>query len=125
MAAARTGTGDEARSEQQPVEVAHTRSDFAAMMQTALAKIQEGAAADDQAQGQAAFAAMMQTTLAKIQEGAEADDQGEREAAFAEMEKAMTGLMDLSHKKTSGPPKLPRDFATKWPHSDVSACHRL
>uniref|UniRef100_A0A3B6LR28 RING-type E3 ubiquitin transferase n=1 Tax=Triticum aestivum TaxID=4565 RepID=A0A3B6LR28_WHEAT len=91
VAAARTGTGDEARSEQQPVEVARTRSEFAAMMQTALAKIQEGAAADDQAQGQ---------------------------AAFAEMEKAMTGLMDLSHKKTSGPPKLPRDFATKWPHSD-------
>ncbi|VAI20155.1 unnamed protein product [Triticum turgidum subsp. durum] len=91
VAAARTGTGDEAGSEQQPVEVAPTRSEFAAMMQTALAKIQEGDAADDQAQGQ---------------------------AAFAEMEKAMTGLMDLSHKKTSGPPKLPRDFATKWPHSE-------
>ncbi|KAE8813802.1 U-box domain-containing protein 9 [Hordeum vulgare] len=89
--AARTGPGDEARSEQQPVVVAPARSEFAAMMQSALAKIQEGATADDQAQGQ---------------------------AAFAEMEKAMTGLMDLSHKKTSGPPKLPRDFATRWPHSD-------
>ncbi|XP_044389827.1 U-box domain-containing protein 73 [Triticum aestivum] len=120
VAAARTGTGDEARSEQQPVEVARTRSEFAAMMQTALAKIQEGAAADDQAQGQAAFDEMdmAMAALAKIQEDAAADDEDQGQAAFAEMEKAMTGLMDLSHKKTSGPPKLPRDFATKWPHSD-------
>ncbi|XP_037435507.1 U-box domain-containing protein 73-like [Triticum dicoccoides] len=129
VAAARTGTGDEAGSEQQPVEVAPTRSEFAAMMQTALAKIQEGDAADDQAKRQAAIAAMEKamtfaemekamTALMKIQEDAAVGDQAQGQAAFAEMEKAMTGLMDLSHKKTSGPPKLPRDFATKWPHSE-------
>ncbi|KAM3259156.1 hypothetical protein ACQJBY_050755 [Aegilops geniculata] len=129
VAAARTGTGDEAGSEQQPVEVAPTRSEFAAMMQTALAKIQEGDAADDQAKRQAAIAEMEKamtfaemekamTALMKIQEDAAVGDEAQGQAAFAEMEKAMTGLMDLSHKKTSGPPKLPRDFATKWPHSD-------
>jgi hypothetical protein len=90
VAAPATGIDDEARSEQQPAT--RTRSEFAAAMRSALAKIQEDAAAGD-AQG---------------------------EAAFAEMEQAMTGLMDLSYKKVE-PPKLPRDFATKWAPDNVSA----
>uniref|UniRef100_A0ACD5ZIT9 Uncharacterized protein n=1 Tax=Avena sativa TaxID=4498 RepID=A0ACD5ZIT9_AVESA len=86
-----TVINDETRSGQHPV--AHTRSEFADMMRTALAKIKEEAA--DDAQG---------------------------EAAFAEMEKAMTGLMDLSYKKLK-PPKIPRHFATKWPPSDADPLH--
>uniref|UniRef100_A0ACD5Z0S5 Uncharacterized protein n=1 Tax=Avena sativa TaxID=4498 RepID=A0ACD5Z0S5_AVESA len=84
-----TVINDETRSGQQ--HVAHTRSEFAAMMRSAMAKIQEEAGAAD----------------------------AQREAAFAEMEKAMTGLMDLSYEKAE-PPKLPRHFATKWPASDLA-----
>ncbi|KAM0873141.1 hypothetical protein ACQ4PT_038275 [Festuca glaucescens] len=73
--------------------VTHTRSEFAAAMRSALEKIQDAAA--DDAQG---------------------------EAAFAEMEQAMTGLMDLSYKKVE-PPKLPRDFATKWSSGDADPLH--
>ncbi|KAK1617710.1 hypothetical protein QYE76_023227 [Lolium multiflorum] len=91
VAAPATGINDEARSEQQPAT--HTRSEFAAAMRSALAKIQEAAAGD--AQG---------------------------EAAFAEMEQAMAGLMDLSYKKVE-PPKLPSEFATKWAPGNADALH--
>lgn len=90
--AARTGSEDEARSQSAQQPVALTRSEYVAMMRSALAKIQEGAAAGD-----------------------------EGEAAFAEMERAMTGLMDLTYGNVVEPPKLPYEFATKWPHADVSA----
>ncbi|XP_047079621.1 uncharacterized protein LOC124690258 [Lolium rigidum] len=38
------------------------------------------------------------------------------------MKQAMTGLMDLSHEKVE-PPKLPRDFATKWAYADADPLH--
>lgn len=87
--AARTGIHKKDSSKQQPV--VHTRSEFAATMQSALVKIQEAAVAGS-----------------------------EGEAAFAEMEQAMTGLMAVSYKEAE-PAKLPRVFATRWAQDDVSA----
>ncbi|KAL5213123.1 hypothetical protein ABZP36_023970 [Zizania latifolia] len=83
----RTGGADEARPERQPAE-GPTRSDYAAMMRTALGKMEDGAAADD-----------------------------EEAAASAVMDQAMTGLMELAYRKVE-PPKLPCEFATKWPQAD-------
>ncbi|KAF0935939.1 hypothetical protein E2562_036930 [Oryza meyeriana var. granulata] len=82
----RTAYADQASSEQQPAE-GPTRSDYAAMMRTALAMFQDDAAADDD-----------EATT----------------AASAVMEQAMTGLMNLTYRKVK-PPALPYEFATRWP----------
>ncbi|XP_062224510.1 U-box domain-containing protein 73-like [Phragmites australis] len=84
---------EEARPEQH--QATHTRSGYAAMMRSALAKIQEGA------------------------------DDSEGQAAFAEMEDAMTGLMELTYGKPELPnmPEPPHEFATKWPRDDADPLH--
>uniref|UniRef100_J3LCY5 RING-type E3 ubiquitin transferase n=3 Tax=Oryza brachyantha TaxID=4533 RepID=J3LCY5_ORYBR len=82
----RTAAADEARSKQHPAK-GPTRSDYVAMMRTALAKFQDDASAED---GEATA------------------------AASAVMEQAMTGLMDLTYRKAK-PPELPYEFATRWP----------
>ncbi|KAG8070712.1 hypothetical protein GUJ93_ZPchr0006g41260 [Zizania palustris] len=83
----RTGGADETGPERQPAD-GPTRSDYAAMMRTALEKMEDGAAADD-----------------------------EEAAASAVMDQAMTGLMELTYRKVE-PPKLPSEFATKWSQAD-------
>uniref|UniRef100_A0A0D9VG32 RING-type E3 ubiquitin transferase n=1 Tax=Leersia perrieri TaxID=77586 RepID=A0A0D9VG32_9ORYZ len=72
--------------ERTAVEEGPTKSDYTAMMRTALATLKDDAAADDE----------------------------EEAAAAAVMEQAMTGLMDLAYKKRE-PPELPYEFATRWP----------
>jgi hypothetical protein len=64
------------------------------------------------------YGAMMLSTLADIQE----DGEGQERVLFARMEEAMTGLMELAYGKGElrNPPVLPREFATRWPHDDVS-----
>lgn len=64
------------------------------------------------------YGAMMRSALADIQEDAE----GQEHAPFAKLQEAMTGLMKLTYGKAepTNPSQLPREFATRWPHSDVS-----
>ncbi|TVU30028.1 hypothetical protein EJB05_21630 [Eragrostis curvula] len=82
---ARTGSVQESRPEQ--YEAAPTRSDFGAMMRSAVVKIQ--------------------------------DDDREVQPVFNEMQQAMTGLMEVTYEEAPNPPKLPQQFATKWPHDDA------
>ncbi|WVZ75373.1 hypothetical protein U9M48_023429 [Paspalum notatum var. saurae] len=62
------------------------------------------------------YVEMMRCSLANIKEGAD----GQEKALFAKMEEAITGLLELAHgtAKLPNPPKLPREFATRWPGDD-------
>jgi hypothetical protein len=64
---------------------------------------------------------MMPSALAKFH--VDADGSEAQAPPFYEMQQAMTGLMDLTYGKVELPnlPDLPHEFATKWPHNDVSA----
>nr|CAB3446602.1 unnamed protein product [Digitaria exilis] len=88
-------TGSEEEARREEDQVALTRSGYGAMMRSALADIQE-------------------------------DAEGQEQAPFAKMQEAMTGLMKLTYGKAepTNPSQLPREFATRWPHSDDDLSHR-
>ncbi|RCV06438.1 hypothetical protein SETIT_1G162200v2 [Setaria italica] len=90
--AARTGSEEEAKPEQE--QAALTRSDYGAMMRSALANIQE----DGEGQEQVPFTKM-------------------EEAMTGFMELAY-GKAELPN-----PPELPREFASRWPHDDGDLSH--
>ncbi|KAF8689456.1 hypothetical protein HU200_041778 [Digitaria exilis] len=88
-------TGSEEETRREEDQVALTRSGYGAMMRSALADIQE-------------------------------DAEGQEHAPFAKLQEAMTGLMKLTYGKAepTNPSQLPREFATRWPHSDDDLSHR-
>ncbi|KAJ1279196.1 hypothetical protein BS78_04G136600 [Paspalum vaginatum] len=72
---------------------------------------------DQPPQTRSGYVEMMRCSLAKIKEGAD----GQEQALFAKMEDAITGLLELAHgaAELPNPPKLPREFATRWPGDDA------
>ncbi|KAK3154127.1 hypothetical protein QOZ80_2BG0186460 [Eleusine coracana subsp. coracana] len=63
------------------------------------------------------FGAKMRSALAEVQVDA---DGREVQAPFDDMQRAMTGLMELTYGEAElpNPPELPHEFTTKWLHED-------